>query len=596
MRAASAYIAGNERRCRRAAFQAADGRNEMRSRGSARAASILLCLALLAAGCARDRNVPDHAATYRRLASNAVDLYTRIEPLRSSRLGLGPADSLLFSYSRGETDEAVARLRSLETRLSKIPPGRLSAQDVERATVIINWLRGTRFAFEELGCYRSNPLLYAWAAEEALWVIPSRIVPPYAGELEAYRKRVSRVPELLASGTANLANPAEWHVRSAIERLDTLEASLPRLGRLVEERYGVPLDGELETAGRAIRDFREYAAATLLPTAHGRLIIGSENLTKIFRYGEMIDSDPNMLAAEAEKQIKRIASEKVVLEKRIEFDKESQRDSIRASRPAAPDEPLEARATRLLEKLGASMERQVPLGNPRGVETAVAYPASPRYVSRSMEGPCLSIPPANEAAAVTAPPISGYPCRVFIALPEGARRAGDDALRFALLPALPRMLEPDKLRCAARDTVSAVFSSATFDEGWRYLVLQDCAKSMKKDYPGLYALVLDDWLKQYARLIVVLALHAGTMTSDAAERYLVETLGLAPDEAAREVLDASLSPALAYPAASMILVDEMIKNVSYVFGYDKPQEELEKILIASRDIPLPMILPKTRSD
>jgi hypothetical protein len=303
-----------------------------------------------------------------------------------------------------------------------------------------------------------------------------------------------------------------------------------------------------------------------------------------------------MLAAEAEKQIKRIASEQVVLAKRIEFERESRRDSLRTNRAAPPDEPLETRAARLLEELSASMERQVPLGNPRGVETAVAYPASPRYVSRSMEGPCVSIPPVEETAAVTAPPISGYPCRVFIALSEGAGRAGDDALRFALLPAIPRMLEPDKLRCAARDTVSAVFSSATFDEGWRYLVLQELTKSIKKDDPGLYTLVLDDWLKQYARLIVVLALHAGTMTSDAAERYLVETLALAPDEAAREVLDASLSPALAYPGASMILIDEMIKNVSYVFGYDKPQEELEKILIASRDIPLPMIVPKTRSD
>jgi hypothetical protein len=231
------------------------------------------------------------------------------------------------------------------------------------------------------------------------------------------------------------------------------------------------------------------------------------------------------------------------------------------------------------------------------MEATLAYPASPRYVSRSAKNPCLSIPFAwDSLAAATTASISTPPCRVFLALPAGAWREGDDALRFALLRAVPRMLDPDTLRCAARDTVSAVFSSATFEEGWRYLVMQELAQDIKKDDPELYLLVLEDWLGQYARLIVVLALHAGTMTSDTATQYLVETLTLERGEAAREVLAVSVSPALAYPAVSMILVDEMIKNVSYVFGYDKPQQELAKMLLASRDIPLSMIAPKTQQD
>jgi len=85
----------------------------MKSARSASAASALLCLAMLASSCAREKNIPDYAATYRRLASSAVRLCVQMEPLRGSRLGLASADSLLFSYSKEETADAVKRLKNL---------------------------------------------------------------------------------------------------------------------------------------------------------------------------------------------------------------------------------------------------------------------------------------------------------------------------------------------------------------------------------------------------------------------------------------------------------------------------------------------------
>jgi|WetSurMetagenome_2_1015567.scaffolds.fasta_scaffold63378_2 hypothetical protein len=572
-------------------------RNEMKPPRLSSAIVPLLCAALSVGGCARTRNAPDYADTYRRLASSAVRLSIRIEPLRASRLGLAAADSLLFTYSKEEIGEAIKSLKNLETRFSKIPAGRLSAEDVDRATVIINWLRGTRFAFEGLDCARSNPLLYAWTAEEALWGMPSRIAPPHDGELEAYRQRILRIPALLASGAANLQDPADWHVRRSIEKLDTLAASFPRLALLVETRYGTRLDRELAAAGEAIRSFREYASSTLLPSSYGCLIIGSENLAKTFQYDETIDTDPNVLILEAEKQIRRLAIEKISLERRIEFEKRGAARTIPSGVRPPANEPFEERVARLLEGLGAQKGREALIGNPRGPKVALAYPASPRFVSRSSKSPNLSIPFEGDATVATiSSPISTPPCTIFLALAPGAERDGDAALRFALLCAAPRMLDPERIRCAARDTVSAVFSSATFEAGWRYLVLQELAPDMKKDDPGLYLLVLGDWLREYARLTVVLSLHAGTMTSDAAAQYLVETLALEPGEATREVLAASVSPALAYPAISMILVDQMLKNVSYAFGYGKPQQELAKILLASREIPLSMIVPKTIKD
>jgi len=173
---------------------------------------------------------------------------------------------------------------------------------------------------------------------------------------------------------------------------------------------------------------------------------------------------------------------------------------------------------------------------------------------------------------------------------------GDDALRFALLCAAPRMLETDRLLCEAKDTTAVLFPSATFEDGWRYAALLDLGEQIKKDHPALYILILDDWRAEYARMTVVFSLHAGTMTSDGAIRYLAESLSMPREAAEREVIAASVSPAVAYPAISMIQIENMLRNISYVFGSGKPREELTKLLRRSRDIPLSMITSKTQSD
>jgi hypothetical protein len=86
------------------------------------------------------------------------------------------------------------------------------------------------------------------------------------------------------------------------------------------------------------------------------------------------------------------------------------------------------------------------------------------------------------------------------------------------------------------------------------------------------------------------------MTSEGAQRYLVESAGLSPEAAARDALAASVSPEAAYAGISMLLVEEMTRNVSYVFGYGKPEYELIKLLRQWPDLPIPMITPKTQTD
>jgi len=564
-------------------------------RGSA--AAIVVCsLAWFGAGCGAKKDEPAYGEVFRRLASGAMDLSTKVEPLRGSRLGIAASDSLLFTYSENEIRGALKQLKRIEAQLSEIPAGSLGERDFDRATVIIDWVRGARFAFEDLQSHRSSPLLYCWTAEEALWGIPSRITSAQSGEIEAYRRRILRLPALFSNGETNLRNPADWHVRQAIERLDTLAAGLPGLAALVRRRYGASLDEEIETARRAILGFRRFASEKLLPLSHGRIILGSENLSRIFDYGERVHADPNVLIAEAEKQMNRLAGDKGSILTRLELEKRGLLPPRGAPAPVR-NEPFESRIERIRAELREAAGEDSTLGAVPGVRASLAYPARLAYLSQSDRASYFSIPSAGDIAATAVTfPFSAPSCQTYLALSAGASRLSDEALRFALLCAAPRMSEPYRLRCEARDSIAAVFPSATFEEGWRYLALQELARDLKKNDPELYMLVLDDWTRKYARMTVVLTLHAGTKTSDGATQYLVESLGLPREEAAREVLAASTSPAIAYPAISMILVEDMLKNVSFIFGSGKPQQELARLLREWRDLPLSMIVPKTRSD
>lgn len=565
-------------------------------------AAAVAALAPLVAGCGKSRSLADGQAIYRGLASAAISLYGEIEPLRSSRLGITSSDSLLFTYSTEEIGAAVKRLKKLETRFSRFPASRLPERDIEEATAVIHWLRGESFSLESLKLHRSNPLLYCGIAREALWSIPSRPEPPAAGELDAYRTRIRRIPSLFANGGRHLRNPAEWHLRAAIESLDSLEATLDDCAALAEKRYGASLANDFEEVRISIRDFRRFASDVLLPVSHGKLILGSENLSKVLLYDEIINLDHNALVVEAEKRIIQCANEKSASLRRIEHEGETGApgETAGSSRTAAPSrgEAFEARIVRLMDGLWAKEGARAPAVATEDARLSIRYPAAPGAGSRRGKSFAFSLFPRGDsasAAAVTAP-FSAPVCRPSLYLSPGAAAENDDALRFALLCTAPRILEIDALRCRERDSIGTIFGSETFAEGWRYLALQELIQDLRKRDPALYIRMMDEQVRHYALMIAVFGLHAGTLTSEGAIRYLVETAGMTRVESEREILAVSVSPSRAYPAIAMILVEQMLKNLSYDDRGAARHGELARVLRESRDVPLSLIVSKTVSD
>jgi len=571
-------------------------------------ATALSSLAIVLTGCGREKRAERDAYRYGELVREAVALYRTIEPLRSSRIGMTGADSLLFTFSDEEVSQSLARLKNLEDRFSKFSISRLAPRDVDNAEIVVYWLRGEIFALGEMRSFRSNPLLYCRAAEEALWGIPSRVGSPYPGEEKAYRARLARIPILLANARRLLDDPAETHSRYAAERLDSIAAAFGQLDAVTRERYGESIAPELDRAHESIGAFRRFVGDSLLARSHGKVILGAESLSKILLYDELVDADPNMIAGKAESIMRRLQSLQTSLTKRIEFE---EKGSIaprgaavrgagatrRAPAPPHGDEPFDAEVNRLLAELAPDSAGGV--SGARGTtRLVIRYPARTGYHSYLPKNLSLTIPPAENPPVEIffTEPFSAPPCLPYGYFSPGARALAENDLRVLLLGATPPVLEMDALRCEDRDTLRAIFSSETFRDGWFYLSTRERAADLRTENPELGVRLLGDEILALARTLVVFRLHAGSMTSDSAARYFVQSIGMSPRDAAREALAASISPGIAYRGIAMVLVENMVETAAYVSGLDRPERKLRDAFRSNRGLPLAIIAAKISKD
>ena len=550
---------------------------------------------------------PHDGFEHRRLVAEATRLYMGLHPLRSSRLGLHEADSLLFTFGDEEIIDALEGLARLDERLSALPAAGLSPRDIDQARVMIHWARGERFAFETLAIQRTNPLFYVWAAEEALEGMSSRIEPPRSGEAEAYRARVLAIETLLSNASRSLRNPAEMHARFAVLRLEGLVSRLREISRLAAQRYGTSHDAELARARGALLLFRDRVNRSIAAGARGNIILGAENLSKTFLYDELLDIDPNALIAEAERRITRLAADRASTAKRIAFGSGGRlvggaadsRTSVKSGPPPgetrgataadAPERP-EALAARFIDTLWTRRAGGTSFGAPRGAKPAIHGGANTPLTGRLPKNPHLSLPllDAPDVIVETAP-LSSSACRPRVLMSGTASRLDPAELRRALLSAAPALLEADRILCEASDTVSVVFASETWREGLAHLALADIAERMRKQDPELYARILDEWTLRLARTIVVLRLHAGTLTTERAAGYFSETAGLEREDAEREALTASTSPAVAWPGISIILVERMIDRMAEPGESGAARRKTRALLVRERGLPLPLI-------
>lgn len=574
-----------------------------------------LCLAAISISCekGRDEDRAEYRALYRSLVNDAVELYTGLHPLRSSRLGNRDADSLLFSFSGGDIAEAGERIEDLISRLEGLRPQMLDRPEVDNSRFLLHWLKGESFALNSLQPHRHNPLLYCWMAEEALFGIPSRPEEPPAEEITAYTKRVSALPGLLDNAENLLEAPSPIHIRLAVDWIGELLTSLDALEGALRARYGADVREELGTVRGSLEEFRSFLEADLAPRARGRQILGAYNLSQIFLYDELLDLDPNRVIEEAEKSIRLLASRLRSLEvsadnERIGLsdissgkapepqakDKKPAVDAEPVKEPAAGKEAEESTLARLSRLLREIESRTAAPGfkSKRTAAPEITMHAWADYCGDFHKNAYLTIPTEERrmVKVLQTTPFSRSRCSYRVLAAEGAPPVGEAGLIYDLITASETVCRSGASVCESGDYVRTILRSATFNEAWKVKNTERLIEVLGEWRNELSLRLLEEEIRALARTVIVFRLHSGSLTTEQALEFMVSSTGISREEAESDVHSALVSPSIAYRGIAVFLCGKIAKKLSS--GKGNPLDELLSLLYENNQLPLPMILER----
>jgi hypothetical protein len=544
------------------------------------AAAALLALALaLAVACEKDESAGRGRRLYRVLRSEALALYFDMYPLRGSRMGLDRCDSLLFTYSEEESEEIASRLRRLESGFGKMPMSGLTEEEYDDSRLITRWVKGELFAIEHLEDNRDNPLLYCWIVDEALWGITMRNELPREGELAAYLARLEKIPRLLGNASRLVAKPARPHVQLASKLIRKQLADLPALEIFISERYGASI-ALPEELSHSLAGFLGFLEGTLSTGTRGNLILGSENIARILRYDESIEISTAEAIEEADKAIRRFKTELTRL----------QRSEVVPDRSLSPAREA---AGPFLERALETIRESAPDDSfSKGIEiSGPAIVARPGGIRGRLEKSLnLTLNPMRSPAAFLASPgpFEPGPCTMRLDVSAGLPRT---ELLYESLREIA-LARPLHMLCEGSDTVRTLLRSEIYAEIVRFLELEGLVGLFPAEKTALREALLEDKIQALAMTIAVLRLHAGTLTTESAATYLVETAGLSVREASLEVTTATYAPVVAYPGIALLEIDRMTKRATVRHQTTRPEKTLREALLERYFMPMPDIFAR----
>ncbi len=506
------------------------------------------------------------------IAEDAASLYITMHPLRSSRLCLEGADSLLFTFSQDEIEHALATIDTLMDAISSLPADDLDDDRVDQSILLSDWMKGERFVFTQSRTCLDNPLLFCWMIEEALLGLPARDWPAGDGERRAWTARISRIPALVENASALLEKPGGIHLEETARRLESLSGNMPRLARLAGERYGEPAPG-LEEASLAIETYRETIDSCLALRTRSRLIMGMEELSRILQYSEHLDFDPGKMIAEAEKIARRL-SRQIAPPGAAVTDPGKEKITLSAGL-----------ADSLLKEIEDGISSRRTFGMKKNPRSPVKEHEDTWIPLRVPVNPYLTLPviPKRDIRWVFGPG-ELRECVPAIFIPAG-REYTVDRLIYDLLLSSSLMSSPDRMACGNESPVRRIFGSETYRYAWQSHNSGDLTGLFPEQRMQLNRFHSRERVAALARMVLVFRLHSGKYTAEAAREYLREITPLDEATIEIEVIRASVSPAAGLEGIATMTVESMVKKATVDRTGGKPRERVRELLFDSVGMP-----------
>ena len=551
---------------------------------------------ILISGCEKDNTPTENSQKYHKSRRNSLQLYPRLHPLRSSRIGIESADSALFTFSEGEISRANADVDNLLERLSTLTTEGLTEKEIDNSKLMLSWLHGERFALNELCYYRNNPVLYCWIINEALWGIPSRLSPPNEKEMDYYKKRLLKIPVLIDNAKTLIEKPSQLHTELSLDMIAGLLNKFDSLEILISNRYETDLF-KLDSTLKYIEDFRDFIRDDLSQRSYGKMILGTENITKIFCYDEHILSNPNLLISSAENKIDKLLSSKKVLINNL------------TQRAAADTHDNSLSPIDITRKSGIStMIREISdnLAAQTGITTSetnipeILFTENPGRFDYYRKNPYLSTPYPQEFPITWIPPtLHSFPSRRDYLLisrdkiePVEITFSNQLTNKSFFVYAIIRALSAEKAYSqyiSTEDTLRTFLCSETRKFGSLFHVVKNNLNRYREMQLQIRVHDINSDILDLARMVIVFRLHNGNYSMEMAKDFLVEKTGLDKREATYNVKTALVSPSIAYAGITRIIMDEMDKKLKTSDDIKLRGMSAFELLQSNPGLPIPMV-------
>lgn len=569
--------------------------------------ALVTALLVLLSACATSRSAaPSDAAplspsqqSLRRIVDAHFEEQFRRFPLAATLRGLHTYDEQLAGFTAGEQLAWAAILKQELVALPKqVDRSALPPLDRADYDIFESNLKARILEIEEVRGWERNPNTYLNLASSSVYMLINRDFAPLEQRMRSAVARMSRLPEVFATGKATLKNPPRLWTEIALQQAagtrslftDTLpQAFAPVQDTALRESF----QKEQAKVLAALEDYVRFLREDLLPRSNGDFAIGESIYRRKLQYEEGVTEDIDGLLAWGRSELKRTQGEFREVAKRLDATKEP----MDVYRDLGKEHPTPAElvptATATLEGIRQYLVDQHIITIPSEVRAQVAETPS---FNRALSFASMSTPGPYETRATEA--------YYYVTPPDPAWNAEQTeqhmsfynrhALELVSIhEAYPGHYVQFLWTKRVDSQVRRLMGSGSFSEGWglytEQMMLEAGYGGTGREADKLKLNQLALYLQRLARYQVGLSLHTRGMTYEQAVRFFEEEAYMTHVNAEREARRGTSDPTYLVYALGKKMLLELREEAKARWGKDFSLRRFHDAVVSYGYPPVPVV-------
>ncbi len=486
------------------------------------------------------------------LVDEYLEQFAARHPSIAAGNGLHQHDGRLEDFSAAAVAAEMAWLTQFRTRIDKVDPGALSADERVDRRILQGLIDAWLLDLGRVKTWQRNPMIYASAISDGVHDLMTMESAPATERMRNAAAKLRAVPRLLESARENIHNPPRVFVERGVAMLHgasgLLETDLPLAFADVKD---AALQADLRAAAATARTAIDAYSAELsasAASATGSYVVGTASLEARYRDEELIDLPASTLLAIGQRELARSQREFTETAARVD----PKRPALDVWRAVLEDHPRRGELAQAAQKT---------------VDELLAFVTAKRLVDLP-PGERVIVAPAPEfdlglASMHSSPPLEPHPVKSFYYVTD-ARADWPVERQNAWLQ---KFNYPTLAIITAHEVYPGHYAHSLFmrktpgkirriwiglnpfpqpssgQDGWAHYAEQLVIdQGFKSDDPRYKLAQLSEALTRICRLIAGIELHTGAWTVDRAAELFEREAHLPAPAARQEAVRGTYDP------------------------------------------------------